>query len=372
MKIIFICGSLEPGRDGVGDYVRRLALELTKAGHESAGIAVNDPFVNKSSPGMQAADGYSLPVLRIPENHLGSGSAKEIISWITNFDPDILSLQFVPFAYHRKGLPLGLSKKLRMIGAGRKWHIMIHELWIGMGRQSPLKDICWGMIQKKAIKSMIARLGPECLHTQTKLYQSHLLKLGFRSDLLPLFSNIPKIKNDSSSMHVLEAANGKLSFVLFGHIHPGAPVKAFVKEVLTYSKVKSVTASLVVIGRSGNALNEWVAVWKTEGLEVNVLGETSATTISEVLRNSTFGIATTPASLIEKSGTVAAMREHELPCICVARPWIPRNVKQPFVPSHVFEYRPGNFANCLQLPKTTGTSNSVTEVARLFIQQFSK
>lgn len=25
MTILFLCGSLEPGRDGVGDYTRRLA-----------------------------------------------------------------------------------------------------------------------------------------------------------------------------------------------------------------------------------------------------------------------------------------------------------------------------------------------------------
>ena len=28
MNLLFICGSLEPGKDGVGDYIRRLSSEL--------------------------------------------------------------------------------------------------------------------------------------------------------------------------------------------------------------------------------------------------------------------------------------------------------------------------------------------------------
>ena len=34
MKITFICGSLNPGQDGVGDYTRRLAAQLALDGHE--------------------------------------------------------------------------------------------------------------------------------------------------------------------------------------------------------------------------------------------------------------------------------------------------------------------------------------------------
>ena len=32
MKIVFICGCLEPGKDGVGDYTRRLSAELIDHG----------------------------------------------------------------------------------------------------------------------------------------------------------------------------------------------------------------------------------------------------------------------------------------------------------------------------------------------------
>jgi hypothetical protein len=53
MKIIFLCGSLEPGCDGVGDYTRRLAGELIKQGHHIAAVALNDQYLQEEFTGMQ-------------------------------------------------------------------------------------------------------------------------------------------------------------------------------------------------------------------------------------------------------------------------------------------------------------------------------
>ena len=49
MKLVFICGSLEPGKDGVGDYVYILARELIDLGHTCLLIALNDQFLETSS-----------------------------------------------------------------------------------------------------------------------------------------------------------------------------------------------------------------------------------------------------------------------------------------------------------------------------------
>ena len=47
MKIAFICGSIEPGRDGVGDYTRRLAIELIKNSYEVAVIALHETIIDE-------------------------------------------------------------------------------------------------------------------------------------------------------------------------------------------------------------------------------------------------------------------------------------------------------------------------------------
>jgi hypothetical protein len=44
MKILFLTGSLEPGKDGVGDYTRLLANECGERGHEVFLLGLNDPW----------------------------------------------------------------------------------------------------------------------------------------------------------------------------------------------------------------------------------------------------------------------------------------------------------------------------------------
>ena len=47
MRVTFICSSLEDGRDGVGDYTRRLAASVTRMGHAVQAMVLNGwGFVN--------------------------------------------------------------------------------------------------------------------------------------------------------------------------------------------------------------------------------------------------------------------------------------------------------------------------------------
>src|SRR5690606_662431 len=98
-----------------------------------------------------------------------------------------LSLQFVPYAFHKKGLPFGLGSQLRKIGGTTKWHIMFHELWIGMEVGASQKDVIIGIIQKYIIKKFNIEIKPKVIHSQTDLYQAQLKSIGLKSEILPLF-----------------------------------------------------------------------------------------------------------------------------------------------------------------------------------------
>ena len=123
MRIIFICSSLEPGRDGVGDYTRRLAVSLIKAGHRAMAIALNDKYVERESAATQRADGYELNVLRFPAVWSSTKRFNRAKEGVVTFNPEWLSLQFVLYAYNPKGIPFALGKKLKELGSKRKWHI---------------------------------------------------------------------------------------------------------------------------------------------------------------------------------------------------------------------------------------------------------
>ncbi|WP_375437902.1 glycosyltransferase, partial [uncultured Hymenobacter sp.] len=253
MKIIFVCGSLEPGRDGVGDYTRRLAAELIHQGHQVAALALHDTYVEAELSGTQEAEQEQLPVLRIPASHSKTARFAAAQQWIDAIDPEWLSLQYVAFSFQPKGLPWGLSESLARLGRGRRWHIMFHELWVGVFIDAPLKHIVWGWVQKQLIRSMVKTLQPAAMHTQTRLYQLLLKRLGFKADYLPLFANIPVTSKHKKPASVLEAngSGNSVSIVIFGTIHPDTAIAQFAKEVSQLARTKGTQFSLITIGRCG-------------------------------------------------------------------------------------------------------------------------
>jgi hypothetical protein len=349
MKIIFICGSLEPGRDGVGDYTRCLAGALVGQGHQVAAIALNDGYTTTQMSGKQQCGNNKFAVLRLPASWSDSmrfGFAK---SWIDAFDPEWLSLQFVPFSFHPKGLSFGLSKKLLKLGTNRLWHLMFHELWVGMDVEASKMQKWWGLLQRRLIQDLVISLKPVLVHTQTRLYQLQLAKLGVTANHLPLFGNIPRVKQQTGKykgQHRAEVTKD-VSLVAFAYLHPNAPIEQLAKEAANYSTKRGVPVTLTLVGRSGKEQERWNVAWRNAGLKIKVLGEQPAEYISEVLDNATVGVCTTPMALIEKSGAAAAMQEHELPVLCVSPPWVPSGIEHIGPPPGVVEYKPGNFNACL-------------------------
>lgn len=360
MKIAFLCGSLEPGRDGVGDYVRRLALELRRQGHWPAGIALNDHYIEEEVLGAQPEAADAWPMLRLPASWPISQRFDRAQQWLDDFGAEWLSLQFVPFSFHAKGLPFGLRHHLARLGKGRAWHLMVHELWVGIGANEPLKYRWWGKLQRHIIKQLIATLQPKVIHTQTPLYQAHLANLGFSSQQLPLFANIP---NTSLALanELLAEESQDVSVVIFGSIHAGAPVAQFARDAARYAREQALAVRLTLIGRCGKEQAHWAAAWQAAGLPVEILGEQPPARISEVLAKASLGVATTPVDVIGKSGTAVAMQEHGLPVLCVAHPWYPTGIPKLAPPAGVTAYEEGNFEVYLtknsQLPFTNTSAN---------------
>jgi hypothetical protein len=337
MKIILICSSLEPGRDGVGDYARRLGAALIKNKNQVALLALNDRYVSVLTENNQTADGLEMAVLRVPQQTL-TENTQQIKSWIANFNPDWLSLQYVIFGYHHKGLPFGLSRQLQAIAGNRRWHIMFHELWLGMAAEESAKLKAWGTVQRYLIKSLIHHLKPEVIHTQTKLYQQHLSKMGYKAGYLPIFSNIPVKPEIDSGVN-----NMGLSFIVFGLIHTGATIDQLAAEAAQYAQRHHILVELIFVGHCGNEQEKWAAVWQQAGLPVTIHGQQPADKISILLQQASLGISSTAVAVVEKSGAFAAMCDHSLPVLNISKPWTPRGLAPQVVPAGMVVYRVGNF-----------------------------
>lgn len=342
MKVLFLCGSLELGKDGVGDYTRHLAEELIRQGHHCRIVAIMDKYVEETIHEAQGNEHSVVPVLRLPFKKGYTLNCQEAKGWVYNYNPDWISLQYVPFSFHTKGLPIGLGDAIQLLSKGRKLHIMFHELWVGMNREVSFKLACWGRLQRIMISSFIKNVKPLAISTQTKLYQLQLKKIGTSASLLPLFSNIKVISSDPK----LKNPN-HIRFVVFGAIHPGAPIETFAKEVADYAINKNLKISFTFIGRCGKEQEYWATVLHSFKFEATILGELSVEQISKELSVASIGIVNTPSCLIEKSGANAAMKEHGLSVICLSHNWTPRGLRIDYDYQKRYHFQSGNISNLL-------------------------
>ena len=369
MKLVFICGSLELGRDGVGDYVRRLAIELQKQGHEIVCIAIKDSYVTQEESNTSDSSIDKTIIIRFPYLWTEKLRFNRAQYYINHFNPEWLSLQFVPFSFNSKGMLLGFSSMLASLGKGRHWHLMIHELWVGMNQEATFVHKVWGQLQRFLIKRLISHINPAIIHTQSLLYQLQLVGLGYDSFYLPLFSNIPRYMQSNSHDSLPAESNSfqetkNIYLVVFGSIHPGAPIVELAHDALLYSRENGKVISLVMIGRCGNELKHWTEVWAQVGLPMQILGEQPPEVISRILTEASLGVSTTPAALIGKSGTVAAMLEHGLPVLSVSQPWRTGKLSALKIPEWVYVYSPGNFAKYLKPKPSVAPINNVSNIAQ--------
>ncbi len=313
MKITFICGSLEPGKDGVGDYVLRLSEELTLSGHNVSVLALFDKFVEKDLEGVHNCSKGSIPYLRVSHKTDYTEHFDTVNRWIVNEKPDWLSLQFVPFSFDSKGLPFKLGKLLKTLIGNFNWHIMFHELWVGLyGNEKQIKKRVLGYLQKVLIKKLINSLKPRCITTTIPTYKNALS--NYQVNILPLFGNIPIQPN----VKCLDEDDTK-----FKVIHFGSFTTHFLQleQQLTYLKNLSnwlnKEIKFIVMGKGGNLKDKAMAKIRDyfKDAEILDLGTLPIHDVSSALQCADLGISKADLPMLGKSGSTIAMLEHGLPVL---------------------------------------------------------
>jgi hypothetical protein len=301
VRILFLAGSLEPGKDGVGDYTRTLAGECSRLGHETFLLGLNDTWVERSLTG---PDALRLgPRVSWPDR---VNAAKEFLATIR---PDLVSLQFVPYSFHPFGLNFALAQILRAIIGHRPVHCMFHEIWVGSQSGAPAKVRIFGFCQRKIIRGVINSLACRTIHTSNFVYAGLLARHGIEAKLLPLFGSVPIAATTSETRRIDNA----LVLGLFGSVHPEwSPDK-----MLSRLRELGRPIRLSHIGRIGPGEFVWKALSERYGSEIEFgqLGEQSLENVSRFFLSVDFGVATTPLSIIGKSSCTAAMLDHGLPVI---------------------------------------------------------
>jgi hypothetical protein len=372
LKILFFCASLEAGRDGVGDYTTRLAEELRSQGHESWIIAINDRHLQLYS-GLESNSGN---LDRLSSSTGWLQRIRTIQKAVVEYQPDWVSLQYVPYGFHRKGLPFLLPKRLASLGGEFRWHVMFHELWYGDAPGSRWKHGILYRLQRHIARRLLLKLHPLQVHTHIGLFEDRLQKLGACPALLPLFGNIPVVESPAEPWGELgfspeDEIRGFLKCGVFGSVHPGSLSSNMLSEVSEAAKQQGKLIIFMHFGGISGAdgMGEWNSAMShlPVGARSVVLGPQSPEKISAILQHIDVGLATTPLSIAGKSGTVAAMRDHGVPVFFGA--------PDPF---DAKKYPPGCFpATCEALGRALAMERpvpreSVPDVCRQFLADLKR
>lgn len=326
MKILFFCGSLEAGRDGVGDYTRRLADECTARGHDCTIIALHDPHVRSVTDTIPA----SVRLLRLPASEPWPDRLASATRYLRLIAPDWVSWQFVAYGFHPRGfLPAALLQAAPDL-RGPRCHVMMHELWLGIEAGASLRARAIGWLQRRGVLCLLDRLDPDCIHTSQAAYQHALQREGYESDVLELFGNVPMVDDASGAASELvrwlpsateRTRAASLVALTFGTLHPQWQPAATVEWLVATARRLGRAPVLVVTGRTGGHAPAIISAFQHQGVQVAVTGELDAAAVSSLLRSADFGIAPHPWELIGKSGAAVAMLEHGLPVLVPRDDW---------------------------------------------------
>jgi len=323
MKIAFITGGLKPGRDGVGDYTRRLAAECIRQGHPSAILSLNDHHISRPQAGEQEIEETVVPVLRLPWSDPWPKRIADACDWMNSFDPDWVSLQFVPFAFHPRGLAFSLPFQLSQVIGTRPLHWMFHELWVLWSFPLSLRKRLLGQAQKLCLLFWLKQLQPKVVATQLPLYQEELGKLGVAAKLLPLHGNIPVAPRADADRWLAGRCAGiingqQVKAGFFGNILPTLNRSLLAAHMAELKKAPGDELLVLSAGKIGPESSQlWDSLeqdLKTVAKFVK-LGQLDEPESSLYFSALDYGLTSYPPELMRKSGSVAAMNEHGLPMI---------------------------------------------------------
>lgn len=310
--------------------MRVLAHGVRRLGHSADLLAIRDRYVQ--TPEVQSEDGGTVVRVQKPAD-IGKPDVVHARFW----QADVASLQYVPYAYDSRGLPIGLGRFLRRRLPTAAWHVMFHELWLGLEQGSQPKHRLVGAVQKHIALRLLKTLRPIHTHTQCSPYLEVLRHQQIATSKLPLFGNIPiregngwgVLKQQDDDRVLGESAREDWLLVgVFGSVHPQWLDAFDPSVILEIARSRRKRPALVLIGRhhlsTANLVRLRTLMAATGPLVA--VGELSEPDLSPVLQEMDLGLATTPAALIEKSGSVAAMREHGLPIIVHRTDWSLRSL----------------------------------------------
>lgn len=359
LRIVLVCGSVEPGRDGVGDYTRTLAQELVRRGVGVWVVALADRHVEGEVVRelSQVPGGGAIPILRLPGGRPWSSVDQAVAELVAEADPTLLSLQYVPWSFGPRGVAPALGRRLAAAAPGRPWHVMFHETW--MSHRGAVRHWVLAEAQRHSILMTLRALGPRLVNVSVAANQQRLARQGWDSSILPIFGSIPPVVIPDPSPR-----GDRCRVVFFGAPPDDDDLALFAEGLRELGRHRPVTAVLAGGATEARARfgRQLAAALDTDTVLVEDAGFLDPARLSELLLGSDVGALRYAGALAGKSSALLTMLEHGLPVW--APMWTGEPLDLPFRAELVFQ-RLADATEAQRLPP----ASFVTEVAEQFLHQ---
>ena len=245
-RVGLVCGYLDPTRDGVADYTRRLAAHLSRAGL--------DPLIVTTFELARAAGEGSIGVTARWDVRGVAAAARAI----RRFDLDLVHVQFAPsvFGFSRAvGLiPILLSRRVPLI-------ITLHEygVWSGHGIGGRVRSALWSAAECRGYadrETLLLARRADCLLVsspeQLAVLRARIRRRAPAAVEVPIGLNvqIPTVHRTRARVDVrrqLGAAPGSSIVVFFGFLHPEKALDGLIAAVAAL-RARHPGIQLVLIG----------------------------------------------------------------------------------------------------------------------------
>lgn len=305
-RILIICGSLDKGKDGVGDYCLKLAHGFEENGCQIEIIAWRDRHTDVVHEFLLK----SIRVIRIPHTYKVKRRTQLLNSKLHSQRPDLISFHYVPNAFDPKGLPFWLIPALAYVKAKKiHWNIAFHEIAYPY---NSIKNSLIRLCQLTLVKLMVLTLKPKFVYTSNLIYKQILKKININADVIPVFSNVELHKSRSSmqSQDIFRVG-------FFGQIKFD---KLVTESIIAISRSvpKHISLKIILIGKTHRSIDKAIEEIVKNHLidaEIEITGFLPEETVSYKLQTCNLGISPVPYHLAQKSGSIAAFIEHNVPVI---------------------------------------------------------
>ena len=193
----------------------------------------------------------------------------------------------------------------------------MHELWVPASNNIP-KNLLH-VATKVCTILILKSFKPSIVHTSNVYYNGLLKKYGFKSSLLPIFSNIKIVDALCNTDSIITDPPTQFNFLFFGSIRPGWPSELFLRSIqraLLSSRYENIMlTSIGNLGYFGESLWSDLSKNKNKNISFSKIGYVDDDEINHYMAVSHAGVCISPVHLLGKSGVAAAFSSFGLPIL---------------------------------------------------------